>query len=255
MRISSKSNETVKNINKLKQKKYRTEMKMYIAEGKKISYEAMKYQKDNIFKIIVSESFAKKNNIPKESIIVDDDVYMYLTEDKNPEGMLSVLKMPEKKELDYTDSEIIILDEIRDPGNLGTIIRTLDAVGKKQIVITGDSVDPFMPKVVRASMGSVFRINIIEKELNEIIYKLKEKNYQIVGADMHGEDIFTMTKGKYAIIFGNEASGLNEETKIALDKTIKIPIAGETESLNLSMSVGIIAYEFYRKDNYGTNIR
>lgn len=255
MIITSKSNETIKNINKLKQKKFRTEMKKYIAEGKKISYEALKYQEENIDKIIVSESFAKKNNIPKGSIIIDDDIYMYLTEDKNPEGMLIVLNMPKQREIDYLDDEIIILDDIRDPGNLGTIIRTLDAAGKKQLVLTGESVDPFMPKVVRASMGSIFRVNIIEKDLNEIINELKEKNYQIVGADMNGENVFTISKGKYGIIFGNEANGLDEETKKALDKTISIPIAGETESLNLSMSVGIIAYEFYRKDNYGTDIR
>lgn len=250
MVIKSKQNDKIKEINKLKQKKYRLETGKYIAEGKKIVNEAIKFKKEDISDILVSTSYAKKNNVNEKYIIIEDEVFEYITEDKNPEGILAIINFPEKKEIDYTNNEIVILDEIRDPGNMGTILRTLDAVGKKQVILTGDIVDPYMPKVVRSSMGSIFRLNIKFGNLNEEMQKLKQNGYKIAAADMSGENIYKLEKDKYALIFSNEANGLKENILPLLDKKISIPMEGNAESLNVAVSVGVVMYEFYRKNKF-----
>lgn len=250
MIIKSKTNSLIKEVNKLKQKKYRTNERKYIAEGKKLVNEAIEYQKKNIETILASVSYVKKNNVEKGIVLVEDEIFEYISEDKNPEGIMAILKLPEDSQIDYNASEIVILNEIRDPGNMGTILRTLDALGIKQVILTGDIVDPYMPKVVRSSMGAIFRINIIYRKLNKLIEILKEKNYEISATDMDGENIYTINKGKYAIIFNNESYGLEDNLKSKIIKKIMIPMPGQAESLNVAMSVGIIMYEFYRKNNF-----
>lgn len=250
MIIKSKTNSQIKEINKLKHKKYREEKQKFIAEGKKIVEEAIEFQGGNIEKIFVSVSYAKQNNIPKEAILVEDEIFSYITEDSNPEGILAIIKIPKEQNIDYSKNNVVILNEIRDPGNMGTILRTLDSLGITQVVLTGDIVDPYMPKVVRSSMGAIFRINIIKRHIIKEIKNLKERNFNVVCTDMQGENIYTLDKGKYAIIFNNESHGINKDVENIVSGKISIPMEGKTESLNVAMSVGIIMYEFYRKENF-----
>lgn len=250
MIIKSKQNDKIKEINKLKQKKYRTEKNKYIAEGKKIVSEAIAYDRENIENIYASVSYAKKNILEKNTIILDDEVFEYITEDKNPEGALAIMNFPKEKEINYNANNIVILDEIRDPGNMGTILRTLDAVGIKDVILTGDVVDPYMPKVVRSSMGSIFRLNIIFGNLIDEIQTLKKYNYKIAAADMEGENIYTLENNKYALIFSNEANGLKENIIPIIDKKISIPMEGKAESLNVAVSLSVIIYEFFRKSKF-----
>lgn len=250
MIIKSKTNSQIKEINKLKHKKYREEKQKFIAEGKKIVEEALEFQNENVEKIFASVSYAKGNNIPKEAILVEDEIFSYITEDTNPEGILAIIKIPKEQNIDYSKKNIVILNEIRDPGNMGTILRTLDSLGITQVVLTGDIVDPYMPKVVRSSMGAIFRINIIKRHIIKEIKNLKERNFKVVCTDMEGENIYTLDNGKYAIIFNNESHGISEDIEDLVSGKISIPMEGKTESLNVAMSVGIIMYEFYRKEKF-----
>lgn len=246
--INSKTNKFLKIINKLKHKKYRKELQLYVVEGKKVVEEALKLKKDKVKNIFVSESYAKKNIIEKTSYIIQDDIFEYISEDKNPEGILCIMELEENVEiLDTTQNTIVILDNIRDPGNLGNILRTAAGLNLKQIILSSETVDPYMPKVIRSSMGTIFNLNIFELNIVDIIGKLKQEGYNIVTAQMDGKSIFEYTNQKTAVIFGNEANGVSEEIEQVADEHISIPMPGNIESLNVASSVSVILYELYRK--------
>lgn len=250
--IISKDNQLVKHINKLKHKKDRNIHKEYIVEGKKNVEEALKYNKENILKIITSESYAKINNISVDYIIFSDEIFSYITEHKTPEGIMAIVKMKEELlEPDYSEPYIIILNGIQDPGNLGNIIRIVDALDLKQILLTKNTVDPYMPKVVRSTMGSTFRVNNFEKDIFDIIKELKQNNYEIYSTSLteDAENLysFKFNNKKIAIIFGNESQGVDKnvfnETKL-----LYIPMPGDVESLNVANAVAIVSYEIYRQN-------
>lgn len=251
--IESKDNNLVKHINKLKHKKDRQIYKQYIIEGKKNVEEAILFDKLNVFKIVVSESYAKKNNISSEYEIFTDEIFSYITEHQTPEGIIAIMNMKKKEDLklDYNVPYIIILNEIQDPGNLGNIIRIADSLDLKQIILSENTVDPYMPKVVRSTMGSTFRVNIFIDNIQNIIKELENNNYEIYSAILNKDavnlyDLQTNNK-KIAIIFGNESKGINNDI-INMTKGLYIPMKGKVDSLNVASSVAIISYEIYRQN-------
>lgn len=250
--ITSKDNQLVKHINKLKHKKDRTIHKQFIVEGKKNVSEAIKFNNESNLEIIVSESYAKSNNILENYTIFSDEIFDYVTEHQTPEGIMAIVKMKEENEnIDYSEPYIIIINEVQDPGNLGNIIRIADSLNLKQIVLSENTVDPYMPKVVRSTMGSIFRVNIFEKNISNLMENLKENNYNIFSAAVRedAKDIYSLDfkNKKTAIVFGNESQGVDEEV---LDKTelIYIPMNGKAESLNVASAVAVISYEVYRQN-------
>jgi TrmH family RNA methyltransferase len=148
---------------------------------------------------------------------------------------------------------IIILENIQDPGNLGTIIRTADAVGANGIIISKGSVDVYNPKVVRATMGSIFRVPIIsESNLVEDINTLRDNNIEVLASHLQGSsNIYDcdLTKG-VAILIGNEGNGLSEGITGLANRNIKIPMIGKSESLNAGVAASIMVYEVLRQRNY-----
>lgn len=250
--IESKENNLVKHINKLKHKKDRLMHKQYIIEGEKNVNEALQFDKNNIFKIVVSESYAKKNNITLDFEIFTDEIFEYITEHQTPEGILAIMNMKEKDMLkpDYNLPYIIVLNEIQDPGNLGNIIRIADSLDLKQIILSKNTVDPYMPKVVRSTMGSIFRINTFEMNNEDIIKELKENDYEIYSAVLkkEAENLYNINlkNKKIAVVFGNEANGINNEI-INKTKQLYVPMKGKVDSLNVASSVAIISYEIYRQ--------
>lgn len=250
--IESKDNQLVKHINKLKHKKDRKIHSEYIIEGEKIVQEAIDKHSDYIRDIIVSESYAKKNNIEPDSIIFTDETFDYVTEHRTPEGIIGIMKKKEASNSpDYTKETIIVLNEVQDPGNLGNIIRTIDSLNLGQIILSENTVDPYMPKVVRSTMGSNFRVNIFEEEIDEVLKKLEENSYEIYSAvlDKDSENLYNIDtrNKKVAIIFGNESNGVNPVIQ-ERTKKLFIPMPGETDSLNVSTSVAVVAYEIYRQN-------
>ena len=235
MVITSKDNESIKKIRKLKEKKYRKETGKFIIEGIKLIKEAIQ-EKASIDTIVVCEACVKNGEIDKDliyeiakynCIYVDEKVFSNITEVQNPQGILAVInKKNEDSVINYKEDIIIILDDIQDPGNLGTILRTIDSCGITQVIISKKSGDVFNPKVVRSTMGAIFRVNLIESEnLIDTIKQIKKHKFQVVSTSLKtDESIYDLEYKKIAIVIGNEANGVSQEVLDVSDKRVKIPM-------------------------------
>lgn len=248
--IVSKDNTLVKHINALKHKKDRKAHLQYLVEGIKIVDEAIKFNKDNIVNIVVSETYAKTNNISADYTIFSDEIFDYVTEHQTPEGILAIIKMKEEIKPDYTASFVIVLNEVQDPGNLGNIIRIADSLDLKQVIVSQNTVDPYMPKVVRSTMGSSFRVNTLEKDILQTIEELIKNGYEVYSAvlDKDAQSLYKITTKdkKIAVIFGNESKGINTDVSNKTKKLF-IPMKGQVDSLNVASSVAIVSYEIFRQ--------
>lgn len=260
--ISSKDNEIIKSIKKLKNKKYRDLNKKYVVEGVKLLEEAIK-ESAKIENIVVCEECLKDGTIEDkmlyeiakyDCIYVTENVFKTITEVSTPQGILAVLSKETKKEkeenIDFNEDLIVILDGVQDPGNLGTILRTVDSCNLKQIIISENTADSYNPKVVRSTMGAIFRVNIIEiKDISKTIENLKNNGFQIVATALSHDDksIYDVDFRKKAIVIGNEANGVSKEVLDLADIKAKIPMMGKTESLNASVATGIVLYEYVRQ--------
>ena len=256
--ITSKDNEIIKNIRKLKEKKYRESSNEFIIEGVKLIEEAIE-ENVKIKKIVVCEECLEDKCLDQkllykiakyDCMYVSSKVFGLLTDVVNPQGMLAVIeKQSSEDKINYNDDIIIVLDGIQDPGNLGTILRTVDSAGLSQIILSKTSVDVYNPKVVRSTMGAIFRVKIIEAEnLVETLKNIKKHKFKVVATSLAGsESIYKMDYDKKVIVIGNEAKGVSKEILNVSDAKIKIPMLGKTESLNASVATGIIIYEYVRR--------
>lgn len=245
--INSLDNSTIKKVKKLKQRKYREEEKKFLAEGRK--FLDFTYTPDLI---ILKENFEDFENITTKlerfhcrKIVVNDKIFKDLTSQENSQGVILVYPYCETN-IEKINDNIIILDKVQDPGNLGTIIRVADAAGFKDIILTKGSVDCYNEKCVRSSMGSIFNMNIIYMEELSLIQFLKEKKYKFHVTALENNSIeytgITLNE-KNAIIFGSEGNGVSDNFLKAANETVIIPIYGSAESLNVAMASGIILYK------------
>lgn len=256
--ISSKDNELIKHIKKLKDKKERDISNEYMIEGIKLVKEAIQ-EKANIKRIILCDDCDKTEGIPKElmyeiakydCVYVTKKVFKYLSEVQEPQGILAVVEKNNiDKEIDYSQDIIVALDDIQDPGNLGTILRTIDSIGITQILVSKGTADSYNPKVVRSTMGAIFRIKIIEcEDLAQTLKEVKKHKFKIVVSSLQTENsVYDIDYNKKVIIIGNEANGVETHIQEMADEKIKIPMLGKTESLNASVATGIILYEYVRQ--------
>lgn len=256
--ITSKDNEIIKEIRKLKEKKYRDMSGEYIIEGIKLIEEAIQ-EGAQINRIVVCEDCIRDGNIEQkvlyeiakyDCIYVSEKVFGILTDVKTPQGILAIIKKRGKEaEIDFKEDIIIALDGIQDPGNLGTILRTLDSAGLKQVILSEKCADPYNPKVVRSTMGAIFRIHMIETEnFVQTLNQLKKHKFRILATSLEkSESIYHIDYYKKVMIIGNEANGVSSEVLSIADGTIKIPMLGKTESLNAAVATGIIVYEYVRR--------
>ena len=264
--ISSKDNEFIKHVKKLKDKKYRDLNNEYIIEGIKIIEEAIN-EKANIKQVVICDDCEKTSNIPKdlmyeiakqECVYVTSKLFESLTDVTNPQGILAIVEkntvksqMAEngEQEIDYSQDIIVALDDIQDPGNLGTILRTVDSIGINQILVSKGTADSYNPKVVRSTMGAIFRVKIIEcEDLEKTLKEIKKHKFEIVVTSLQTENsIYDIDYKKKVIVIGNEANGVEEKIQKLADKKVKIPMLGKTESLNASVATGIILYEYVRQ--------
>lgn len=255
--ISSKDNETIKYIKKLKEKKYREETNCYIIEGIKLVKEAIE-ENAKIKYIVICEDCddavkLEQNllyDIAKNNCLyVTKKLFLSISDVTTPQGVLAVIEKKKRTEqIDYNDDIIVALDGIQDPGNLGTILRTVDSANLKQIILSKNSADPYNPKVVRSTMGAIFRVNIIEAEdLAETLKEIKKHNFDVVVTSLEtDESIYNLEYKNKIIVIGNEANGVSKEIQEIADKKVKIPMLGKTESLNASVATGIMVYEYVR---------
>ena len=257
-RITSKENELIKHIKKLKDKKYRDISKEYVIEGIKLVGEAIQ-EEAPIKQVILCDDCEKNETIPKdlmyeiakeECIYVPEKLFRYVSEVEEPQGILAVMeKDPKSTQIDYTQDIIVALDNVQDPGNLGTILRTVDSVGLTQILVSKKTADAFNPKVVRSTMGAIFRVKIIEcEDLEKTLKEIKKHKFKIVTSSLQTENtIYDIHYHKKVIVIGNEANGIESSIQALADETVKIPMLGKTESLNASVATGIILYEYVRQ--------
>lgn len=226
MLITSKDNETIKEIKKLKEKKYRKEK--FIVEGIKMIEEAIQYNA-NIEFVVYSEKFDISNiNLNGiKTIEVTENIFNTLTEVVSPQGILAVVRKDENStNIDYSNDFIIALDGIQDPGNLGTIIRTADATNLKQIIVSKDTVDTYSPKVIRSTMGAIFRVSVIEVEnLKQELQNMKNEGFKIITTSLQAnKSIYDIEYKKSVVVIGNEANGVSDEVYEVSNERVKIPM-------------------------------
>ncbi len=256
--ITSKDNEIIKKIKKLKDKKYRNEQKEFIIEGIKLIQEAIE-ENAKIKMIIVCEGCIEEDGIEQKllyqiakynCIYVSEKIFASITDVKTPQGMLAVIEMENSEEkINYNEDIIFVLDGIQDPGNLGTILRTIDSVALTQVIVSKETVDAYNPKVVRSTMGAIFRVKVIEsQDLIRTMRNIKKHKYEIIATSLDtDENMYDIDYNKKVIVIGNEANGVSKAILDIADEKIKIPMLGKTESLNAGVATSVIAYEYVRR--------
>lgn len=242
MIITSLNNPTIKEISKLKNKKYRDLTNTYLVEGDHLVEEA--YKNNLLTKIILLEDTTCNYDI--EKIYVTKEVMKKLTELDTPNKIIGIVK--ENTPLPI-GNKILILDNIQDPGNLGTIIRSSVAFDIDTIVLSPNTVDIYNPKVIRSTQGMIFYTNIITLKLKEFIDEIKTKNYTIFGTNVrNGKNIKEIAlPEKFALVLGNEGQGVSKEIESLCDDNIYIKMSSKCESLNVSVATSILLYEVYNK--------
>ncbi len=242
-----------KKIASLQYKKYRNKFNQYIVEGFKIVEEAFESDQ-HIFFIVIGESikddkkvksplsFAEDKTIPIYS--ADEREFHKLSSLETPPGILAVI---EKKEESIAENEsYLILDCIKDPGNLGTIVRTADWFGFENVVIGEGSVDIYNPKVLQSAMGSVFHVNFIQNQnLSIFIRDLKKKDYKIIATSPDGDKGEIIIQNPFAVIMGSETVGIGKEILKLVDYLYRIPGRGKAESLNVAVATGIVLSKWF----------
>lgn len=248
MIITSKDNEIIKNIKKLKEKKYRLDT--YIVEGIKMVKEAIN-ENQEIALIAIREDFKidfDTKNI--KTVTISNKIFNDISDVKTPQGILAVIKKNQNNQIETNSDYILALDSLQDPGNMGTIIRTADSANINQIIINKTTVDPYSPKVIRSTMGAIYRTNIIEVEdLKATLKEMKSKGFQIITTDLKAtQSIYDINyNNKTVVVIGNEANGVSQEILQTADKKVIIPMLGKTESLNASIAASIMIYEYVRQ--------
>jgi len=236
------SKNQIKNITRLQQKKYRQQEGLFIAEGVKVINEFL----NSTFKLV--DLFTTKTfNVKNETLITEAELKK-ISALKTPNTALAVFEIP-KLSLIESKGLIVALDALRDPGNLGTIIRLCDWFGVKQLLCSKETVDCFNPKVVQATMGSLTRVNVFYIDLN---HYLEETKQTVFGAFMDGENVYASnlpTEG--ILVLGNEANGISQSIEKHVNQRISIPRFGDlqaTESLNVATAGAILLSEFRRSN-------
>jgi len=238
--IESINNEKIKQYAKLKEKKYREQESMYLVTTPHLVQEAVK--KGVVKEIFLLES--KENNYG-DVTFVTTNVMKKLSNLDTPPEVVAVVYKENKKEI---KGNILLLDRIQDPGNLGTIIRSAVAFNIDTIILGNGCVDLYNEKVLRAAEGMHLNVNIFNDDLNTIIPTLKEQNYQVIGTKLStGLELSEFKpKEKYALIMGNEGSGVSENILNMCDDYVYIKMNQQCESLNVGVATSIILYGFHK---------
>lgn len=231
-------------IQKLQQKKYRQHYQMFVVEGKKSIIEFL--QQGFISEYIFVTDWFSDLLLKDRTVLTTKDVLRQLSFLKNPDEGIAVFKIPENQPLTY-QGLIVALDDVRDPGNLGTIIRLCDWFGISQLVCSEQTVDCYNPKVVQATMGSLGRVSVHYTELQAF---LQETSLPVFATAMNGKNVYQTTLPEQAVlVMGNEANGISERIFSLADEIIGIPKFGEfqkIESLNVATASAILLSEFRR---------
>lgn len=245
--IESKKNEEIKQINKLNKTKEIKKTGTYLIEGFHLVQEADD-NGQNIVKVLATENHQDNRIIKKyydDAIIISDDIAQSLSETKSPQGIFAVIKIDQPTELPELSGQWVILANVQDPGNVGTIIRTADAAGYDGVITSLDTADIYQPKVQRSMQGSQFHLPIYRLDLGQAISAAKDAGLTVYGSEVNDQAVPYNTLDKidnFALIMGNEAHGLDADTLALTDQNIYIPLLGKAESLNVAVAAGVLMY-------------
>ncbi len=245
MLITSLDNEKVKKYIKLKEKKYRDKTGEFIVEGSHLVLEAYKQG-------LIEELILEKDEV--FPISIDNIIYLPLelinkiSNVETPQTVMALCK--KKKESDDLGSHILLVDDVQDPGNLGTIIRSAVAFNIDTVVLSNNTVDLYNPKTIRSTQGMFFHINVIRRDIKTTIEKIKEELIPVYGTLVdHGSDVRELNdrdKEKFALIVGNEGNGVRKEIIDMCDKNLYVKMNSDVESLNVGVATSILLYELGR---------
>lgn len=264
--ITSSGNQQIKRIIQLNKKaKTRYEQRVFVVEGMKMSMEA---PRESIEAMYVSESFlddegkgARIQGYPYE--VVSDSIFRTISDTQTPQGILCLVRMPEYHLEDLLgncqpetggagrkNTHLLVLENIQDPGNLGTMIRTGEGAGVTGILMDRTTVDIFNPKTIRATMGSLYRVPFfIAQNLPETIQELRQRGVAMYAAHLSGSVPYCQPSyaGPAAFLIGNEGNGLSQEIAALADTLVHIPMEGSVESLNAAVAAALLMYEVKRQ--------
>ena len=244
MTITSFDNEKIKTYMKLKDRKYRDKLGLFLVEGTHSVIEA--YRAGSLQEVILESDELVPITAP--TVIVSVEIMKKLCETTSPVHVLGLCK---KKEVTELGNRILLLDGVQDPGNLGTIIRSAAAFEVDTVVLGKGTVDLYNPKTLRSTQGMVFHVNTMRASLEEVIAKLKEQDIPIYGTKVeYGDDVRSLSMrdmNSFALIMGNEGAGVRPEILELCDKFLYIPMSSKVESLNVAVASSILLYEFYTK--------
>lgn len=282
--ITSTSSSQVKHIVNLQKKsKLRKEEKQFVVEGIKMVSEA---PKDRLVKVYISETFKADNEeflkkmnyeaVGKDVLeIVSDNVFVRMSDTQTPQGIMAVVKMSDVciedmfEKDNYTDSKddgadkvedntvdakkqplLLILENLQDPGNLGTIVRMAEGAGVTGIIMSSNTVDIYNPKTIRSTMGSLYRVPVIYvDDICKAVDECKEKGVKVYAAHLKGTDNYNQKDYAQptAFMIGNEGNGLSDKLTQKADELVRIPMQGKVESLNAAIACTILTYEAVRQ--------
>jgi len=241
MVITSLDNEKVKKYRKLQKRKYREEYNEFIVEGMHAVLEA--FRCGMVIELILEENEVLPLDCPY--VYVTKEIISKVSTMDTPSTVMALCKKFDEQ--DIVGEKILILDELQDPGNLGTIIRSAKAFNIDTIILSENTVDVYNPKVIRATQGMMFHINIIRRDISTAITVLKNMNIPVYGTDVnYGTDVRTLTKkdrAKFALIVGNEGNGIRRDVSNRCDKNLYIEMNNKVESLNVGVAASILLYE------------
>ncbi len=258
MELTGLQNPVVKAAAELKQKKYRTQNSLYLAEGLRTAEEAVAYKAvETLFYVATDDDRtmrlledAAMQNI--KLVCVNENVMKKIADTETPQGIIAVCKMrqPKLENLLASGKMLLVLDRVGDPGNIGTMLRTADAAGIGGLVLLKGCADIYAPKTVRSSMGSLFHIPVLSGvSEQEFVSAAKKAGYDLLVTCLDGADNLYKAdlSGRIAFVMGNEAGGVSETLLEKADKRVYIPMAGRAESLNVAMAAGIVMFEALRR--------
>lgn len=252
--ITSVSNPQIKQVVGLQTRaKVRSEQNLFVVEGQKMVEEL---PKDCLVKVFVAESYYKNpknvNFLKKfQAEVVPDVVFRHMSDTQTPQGVLAVARQQHFTMEDlFCGGPVLVLESIQDPGNLGTMLRTGEGAGIAGILANRETVDRYNPKVIRATMGSIYRVPfVVSNDLPEALKTLKKRGFSLYAAHLKGKSGYTDTAytERTAFLIGNEGNGLTDELAGLADQYIRIPMEGKVESLNAAIAATLLMYEWHRQ--------
>ncbi|HEM2547914.1 TPA: RNA methyltransferase [Streptococcus suis] len=242
--IRSKSNNLVKQIKKLQQKKYRTSS--YLIEGWHLLEEAVKAGA-SIEHILVVEEHADRVVQLEKVTVVSPEIMQDLTDSKSPQGVIAQLALPSQDLPERLEGRFLVLEDVQDPGNVGTIIRTADAAGFDGVFLTDKSADIYNMKVLRSMQGSHFHLPVYRLPIEDILSTLKNNQVEILATTLSSQSVDyreVSPEASFALVMGNEGQGISDFVSEEANQLVHITMPGQAESLNVAIAAGILVFSF-----------